>query len=124
MPRKCCVAGLCQCTKLYQYRLPADTDECDRWVRSLPNTTRMVTKNIGVCEEHWPQGFPTVRKKGKNRPQNPPSVFKYVPNSFRAQTLVSPRRELNRRNIDYESRQTSNTKSIDNAITITDCQSL
>ena len=35
-----------------------------------------ITIHIGVCIEHWPEGFETCRKKVKNFPVHPPSIFK------------------------------------------------
>ena len=40
----------------------------------------------------WPKGFPTIRKEGKIRPRDPPSVFE-TPNSYLRQTIGSANRD-------------------------------
>ena len=55
------------------YSSPADEEECVRWIIALPNILPKDKdlSNIGVCERHWPPDFPTIRKKGSNRPALP-----------------------------------------------------
>ena len=88
------------------YSFPTDKEECIRWIIALPNILPedKDLSNIGVCERHWPPDFPTIRKKGSNRPAIPPSVFD-VPKSFTPQTSKTMPRRLNKGKIDFESWQ-------------------
>ena len=78
MCRKCCVGG---CSSGYDskfnkvtaygfykvtvYRFPVDATECKIWVDGLPNVIENVTDNIGICERHWSDNYPKVKKKRK-----------------------------------------------------------
>ena len=54
--------------------LPA---ERELWIRSLPNVlTCKISKNIGVCEKHFPPDCPRIKKPGGRLvPAVPPSSF-------------------------------------------------
>ena len=67
MPCNCCVA---RCKTNYEssqkeniklFQFPADEDECKRWVDALPNIIKDPSKNMVVCEKHWPPNYPTFR---------------------------------------------------------------
>ena len=66
------------------YRFPTDKDERQRWIDVVGkiNANLKVTSETVVCELHWPHGYETVRKKGKNRPKYPPSIFEGIPQSI------------------------------------------
>ena len=66
---------------------------------ALPNVIENVSKYIGICEKHWPVGFPKVRKKGADRPLDPPSLFENVPHSYLRQTIASPDRQVKKRKV-------------------------
>ena len=84
---------------------PGDPEECERWIKALPNKLPLDKKlhNVGICVRHWPVDHPAYRVKGKDGPVNPPSVFNDVPNSFKPQTLMANPRRLEKWGIDYES---------------------
>ena len=124
---KTCAVGMCKSgykgtpkgTTIFSF--PTDTDECEKWIKALPNKIDADKNldNIGVCIRHWPDDFPSINKKGRKKPANPPSVFDDVPKSFTPQTLNAAPRQLTERKIDFESRQadahadTSCTQDID-----------
>lgn len=110
MPRKCSV-GRCasmydttnEKVTVYGFPTPYDGPECKSWITALPNVVGNVSKNIGVCEKHWPKDFTTIRKKGAIRPRDPPSVFT-VPNSYLCQTFGTSDRGVKRRKVLSEAR--------------------
>lgn len=113
MPRKCCTFfDSKSCKSNYDgqpyvsiYSFPSDADECERWVKALPNQlTCKVSRNIGVCAIHWPPNFPTVSVKGKKRPRDPPTLFGSTPSSFVQQSPVYKTRDVNNRLVTAESR--------------------
>lgn len=62
------------------FGFPSDKEQCEIWIRALPNTEIRVedvykNNNIGVCERHWPSNYPTVKRGNHNSPANPPTVF-------------------------------------------------
>ena len=90
MPRKCCVFT-CKSNfastdvSLRAFRFPSDEEEKRLWINALPNsniTQENVTKNMVVCELHWPSNY----QKGKyGRPMTASTVF-HVPESCCRQT--------------------------------------
>ena len=91
MGKKCCVYG-CKTNytsekasvndkKLSVYRFPKDLSEREAWISAIPNANFTASTDTVVCELHWPCGFETVKKCGKCRPKNPPSVWPNVPSS-------------------------------------------
>ena len=90
MPRKCCTVyngDKCTgnydktknriCEKVTVYGFPSDKEEQKRWVKSLTNVLAVeVTKNIGICEKHFPPDCPKrVAPGGRSVPLVPPSNF-------------------------------------------------
>ena len=61
------------------------------WIRAIPYKNLQVGKDSVICEKHWPESYPTVSKKGKQKPKDPPSVFAGVPQSCIATPAVKPR---------------------------------
>lgn len=126
MGRMCCVVN---CRAMYKrkkrekekekvtvYGFPSDPEAQKRWVDALPNLNKVVpTKYIGVCKNHWPQNFVSIRVKGASRPRYPPSIFD-VPSSCMRQSVSTKDRQLKGRRIDYESRQSVDTASKANNI--------
>ena len=113
MPRKCCTFfdGV-SCTTNYKtstekssvFRFPNEEGEKQRWISSLPNILPACdTKNLGVCEKHWPVDYPTISVKGKRRPANPPFIFG-LPKSFLPQTYYSSSRDVDTRKVSSEAR--------------------
>ena len=82
MGRKCCVTNrngnYDSQAKEKTFRLPRDMDEREQWLKIIPRHNTPDTKNTVVCERHWPQGYETVKRFGKERPRYPPSVFACV----------------------------------------------
>ena len=83
MPRTCCVKD-CKTgyksqkhEKISTFRLPSELVERQKWIDVLlkVNESLKVTEDTVVCSKHWPVGYSITRKKGHNRPFDPPSVF-------------------------------------------------
>ena len=111
--RKCSVGG---CKSNYQsepekvevHGFPLDDpEELERWVHAIPCVLPIpITKHMAVCAKHWPTGYTTVKKKRRNVPAEPPSLFS-LPSSYQRQTgLISPR-NVESRKVDSESRRKS-----------------
>ena len=96
MVRKCCVTG-CKSNYLTTkeivtvYRLPSDPEERQRWIRAIPRDNIPDKPDTVVCAKHFPVGFEVVKKKGKFRPKNPPSIFENIPMSL-IPTPLPPKR--------------------------------
>ena len=61
-----------------------------------------------MCEKPWPDSYISkLKRKGEERPTDPVSVSKGIPNLFRAQTLVSKPTNLKEKLTDSESRSSS-----------------
>ena len=118
MPRKCSV-GECSSRyltnpeKVTVYGFPSNKEECYKWVKALPNTIKEPTRYMGVCANHWHVGFPKVKVKGSERHRDPPPVFEGIPKSFCPQTLVSPPRDIKKRNVDIDSRNSATNHNIE-----------
>ena len=62
--------------KLRMFRFPKDEGEKENWIKSLPNVlTTSDTKNLGICERHWPKGYETTCMKGNLRIRHPFPAF-------------------------------------------------
>ena len=48
---------------------------------ALAENNLTISKNSVLCKKHWPAPYPTVSRKGKIRPREPPSVWPGVPQS-------------------------------------------
>ena len=84
---KCCVTGcksnyLSEKEKVTVHRLPSDPEERQRWIKAIPRGNIPYSPNTVVCVKHFPPGFPVLKKKGKSRPIDPPSVFENIPKSL------------------------------------------
>ena len=69
------------------FRFPSektDSVERERWVQVVGkiNANLNVNNDTVICEIHWPAGYETVKKKGRVRPKNPPSIFPGIPQSI------------------------------------------
>ena len=106
MPRKCCTlwdGKACRSNydttktmpqmKVTTFSFPEDPNERESWIKSLPNIlTCQVSKNIGICEKHFPPDCPRVKKRGGSCvPVVPPSIFGTTKSSLFVQTNFSPR---------------------------------
>ena len=90
MGRKCIVFG---CRSGYKdgehvplYRFPTDSEECQSWLKSLPNKFPpgfIPSRNQCVCVLHWPSDFHCKPCAGNKNgvPLCPPSIFTCVPPS-------------------------------------------
>ena len=99
MGRKCCVTG-CRSgyesrDKICMYRLPKDSEERERWLKSIPCDNIPQSKDIVVCEKHWPINFEKMLVYGKYRPAVPPTVFNCIPKSL-VPTTISKKRVTQR----------------------------
>ena len=95
MGRKCSVVA---CRTNYKnessrktvYGFPLlDRDQLEKWVPALPNVIKIssITKNMGICEDHWPADAPKKKIPGGHLiPTVPPSIFK-CPSSTLRQTV-------------------------------------
>ena len=65
----------------------------ESWIKSLPNVlTCQVSKNIGICDKHFPPDCPRIKKPGGSLvPTVPPSIFGTTKSSLFVQTAFSPR---------------------------------
>ena len=79
-------------TKLKVFGFPIDREKCQQWLDALPNKIKYddITRNMGVCQLHWPPNYATIKRKGHLLPLNPPSVF-VAPKSFCKQSISKPR---------------------------------
>ena len=75
-----------------KYYFPEDKEECDSWLRALPNSNltydkvqeKMAngTRSKCVCALHWPPGVQTKLRGNRPFPAVPPSIFSSdIPNS-------------------------------------------
>ena len=53
----------------------ADEQECPAWLKAIPLKKEINVKTPTSCERHWPAAYPTISKKGKLIPRNPPSLW-------------------------------------------------
>ena len=118
MPRKCCTVfdgKSCRANydetknksheKVTVYGFPRPPEE-ERWVRSLPNILSCkISKYIGVCAKHWPPNVPKVKVPGgAYRPTETPSIFGQTKQLLFSQSLTSPERYVEEREVTAESR--------------------
>ena len=118
MPRKCCTVydgKACRSNygenknipheKVTTYSFPEDPTERELWIRSLPNILSCkITKNVSVCEKHFPPDCQRIKKPGGYLvPAVPPSIFGDTKCSLFVQT-ATPSRVPKERNITAESR--------------------
>ena len=89
MPRKCCVKDCrtnydtkkgCQVAKKVPvYRFPSMKDEGEArqsWIDAIKEHCEFkLSDSTVVCENHWPKNYRKYRKKGHDRPADPPSIF-------------------------------------------------
>ena len=66
------------------FRFPSDNDERQRWIDVIGkiNANLIVNNETVVCENHWPTGYETIKKKGRYRTKYPLSVFEGIPQSI------------------------------------------
>ena len=62
------------------FRFPPDEQECSAWLKAIPLKKEINVKTSVLCERHWPAAYPTISKKRKLRPRNPPSLWPEHPN--------------------------------------------
>ena len=98
MGKHCCVTN---CKGNYDdnnkekvFRLPRDEKENERWRAAIPRDNIPVSKNVFVCERHWPDNYSKIKDYGKFRPQDPPSVFTCVKKSPIPTPLPPPRKTM------------------------------
>ena len=99
MGRRCCVTGYKSgyetSDKICMYHLPKDSEERERWLKSIPRDNIPQSKDIVLCEKHWPINFEKVLVYGKYRPAVPPTVFNCIPKSL-VPTTISKKRVTQR----------------------------
>ena len=97
MVKKCCMRpNFCNGEKLPVYRFPSEVTEADNrenWIKVCKKIRKdlVIGKETVVCEAHWPLNYPKYRKKGRDRPSEPPSVFPNVPPSVIPRPPPPPR---------------------------------
>ena len=86
--------------KVTTYSFPEDPTERELWIRSLPNILSCkITKNVSVCEKHFPPDCQRIKKPGGYLvPAVPPSIFGDTKCSLFVQT-ATPSRVPKERNI-------------------------
>ena len=92
--------------KVRVFQFPIDEKEKELWIASLPNfglSGDNISKNMGVCELHWPKNYSTKKSRRWKVPTNPPSVFD-VPASCSRQTAPTKLREVLERVVSADSR--------------------
>ena len=101
MPRMCCVydckSGYRSCAeKVTVYRFPSNLIERQRWVDAIPNKLDHVNLNTaGVCQRHWSDGFPTIKRGRFESPAVPPNKWpESIPQS-NLRTVAAPRTSKN-----------------------------
>ena len=72
------------------FRFPADEQECSTWLKAIPLKKEINAKTSVLCERHWPTGYHTISKKGKLRPQDPPSLWPEHPNILPPSCIPKP----------------------------------
>ena len=77
--------------KISVYRFPKDPCKRERRREVIPTDNLIVNDETVICASHWPTGFETVKRFGKFRPINPPSVWKDIPLS-QVPTVTPPLR--------------------------------
>ena len=78
------------------FRFPSEkTDpvERERWIAVVGKINKdfKLSNDTVICEVHWPAGYEKIKKKGRFRPKNPPSIFKGIPSSIIPSPPVKPR---------------------------------
>ena len=64
------------------YRLPKHPEERQRWIKAIPRDNIPDREDTVVCANHFPVNFEVVKVKGKERPNNPPSIFDNIKKSL------------------------------------------
>ena len=69
----------------------------------------LVSKTIGVCAKHWPQGCKSIKiQGGADRPTNPPPIFGTTNLLCFSQSIISRNRDVKIRAVTAESRAAKN----------------
>ena len=61
--------------KVPVFRIPSDKEDRDAWLKAIPFKNIVSSKEAVICEQHWPSSYPTMSKKGRLRPRDPPPVW-------------------------------------------------
>ena len=82
--------------KIAVFRFPSEKSEPEdrkKWIEvcSKIRADLKVTNETVICELHWPENYPTYRKKGRDRPAVPPSLFPGIPSSIIPEPPPPPR---------------------------------
>ena len=59
------------------FRFPKDADQLTLWEKATQ--FKISFKEAVLCERHWPAAYVTMKKKGKERHRDPPSIWPGVP---------------------------------------------
>ena len=86
------------------FRFPKKPADMKVWIRALPYRDLNVNSNSVICVKHWPENYPTVKLRGKERPLNSPSVWPGVPESC-IPTPAPPPRPTQRKSFTVRSMQ-------------------
>ena len=84
--------------KIPVFRFPSavtEAEERKKWIEVCSKVRAdlkfNVTNETVICELHWPKNYPTYRKKGRDRPAVPPSIFSGVSTSILPNPPPPPR---------------------------------
>lgn len=91
MGRKCsiykCTGGFDSETvrgiKKSVHKFPADSVRRNQWIEAIPRHAwtegKEITRFMGVCSDHWPEGYEKISVGRWLSPKHPPSLFPTVP---------------------------------------------
>ena len=67
--------------KIPVFRFPGMNEGRDTWIRAIPYKNLTIGKVSVICEKHWPESYRKISMKGRQRPNEPPSIHPGVPKS-------------------------------------------
>ena len=77
--------------KIPVFRFPGMNEGRDTWIRAIPYKNLTIGKVSVICEKHWPESYRKISMKGRQRPNEPPSIHPGVPKSCLPKPTAKPR---------------------------------
>ena len=68
--------------KIPVFRFPGMNDGRDTWISHPVQKNLTIGKDSVISEKHWPESYRKISKKGRQRPNEPPSIFPGVSKSY------------------------------------------